>query len=57
MKSNPFNTESPIYPFRWFILVFLILAGWMSYNDWKGERTFGSTNQQNWSSSGPGYHK
>ncbi|MGV3767368.1 MAG: hypothetical protein ACO1NW_14635 [Chitinophagaceae bacterium] len=42
----------------WLYVWVLLMAGWMSYATYSGWRIFSSeTKNQQWSSSGPGYHK
>ncbi|MGC4100239.1 hypothetical protein [Ferruginibacter sp.] len=57
MKFDLFNNRSPFFKFRWFILSFVIVAAIMLYYDFSGKRMFSFSNQQQWSSSGPGSHK
>lgn len=57
MQINIFNKQSVIYPFRWFIVFALSLASFMTYADLTGWRLLSLSNQQQWSSSGPGSHK
>lgn len=57
MKFNPFNPQSPLFAFRWFIIVTLALVALMTYHDLTGSRMFAASSQQQWNSSGPGYHK
>ena len=58
MNFNMFNDESPLYQFRWFILSFVAAASMMIYHDTTGRSMFNwGSGQQQWSSSGPGYHK
>jgi hypothetical protein len=57
MKVNPFHSGSNLYPFRWFILVAIGMIGWLAYANLTGWRLFYSSPQQQWSASGPGYHK
>jgi hypothetical protein len=46
-----------IYEFRWFLLLVLVLLSVMMYHDLTGRRMFTTSSQQQWNSSGPGYHK
>jgi len=57
MKLNFFNKRSPLFDFRWFILISISLAIFMAWHDITGGRMFAAPKQQQWSSSGPGYHK
>lgn len=57
MKLNFFDNESPYFPFRWFIVIALSLTVFMTWHDLTGGRMFVFSSQQQWSSSGPGYHK
>jgi len=43
--------------FKWLIAVTAMAALFMLYYDLSGKRMFTSSSQQQWSSSGPGYHK
>ncbi|MGB8192798.1 MAG: hypothetical protein WCF67_12800 [Chitinophagaceae bacterium] len=47
-----------MYPFRWFVVVLIGLAGFMTYADLTGWRLL-STNQEQWNASGvsSGSHK
>ena len=54
---NPFNTGSPLYPFRWYLVYALVIMGIMVYSDLTGYRIFDFSGGQSWSSRGPGYHK
>lgn len=57
MKLNLFDARSPLYDFRWFIIICLAISAFMAYHDISGGRMFAASGQQQWSSSGPGYHK
>jgi hypothetical protein len=57
MKINIFNRDSVMYPFRWFIVFTIGLAGLMSYADHTGWRLLSNSQQQQWNASGPGTHK
>lgn len=57
MKLNFLKRRSPLFQFRWFIVTFLASALLMLYCDIAGRRMFSFSNQQQWSSSGPGSHK
>lgn len=57
MKLNIFNSQSPLYPYRWFITVALTLTVFMLYHDISGGRMFTGSGAQEWNSSGPGHHK
>ncbi|MBN8785176.1 MAG: hypothetical protein J0G98_19100 [Terrimonas ferruginea] len=56
-QLNFFNKESDYYAFRWLIVAFAIATAVMVWYDFTGNRIFYSTPQQQWSNSGPGYHK
>jgi len=56
-KLNIFDSFSPYFPYRWFVMIVLVVAGWLVYYDVTGRRVFQFSNQQQWSSNGPGYHK
>lgn len=57
MNLNFFNHRSPLYNFRWFIVISICVAIFMAWHDLTGGRMFSAGGQQQWSSSGPGYHK
>lgn len=57
MNFNLFKSNSPLFPFRWFIVCTVLVAAVMVYYDVTGTRMFSFSNQQQWSSSGPGSHK
>ncbi|HEY0678147.1 MAG TPA: hypothetical protein VGD17_07665 [Chitinophagaceae bacterium] len=57
MNWNAFNKGSALFPFRWFIIFAIAVAGLMTYADMTGWRLFSFSNQQQWSANGPGYHK
>ncbi len=57
MKLNFFNQGSPSYRYRWFIVIVLAITTFMAWHDLAGGRMFAFSGQQQWSSSGPGYHK
>lgn len=57
MKLNFFNSKSPLFDFRWFIVLTVLITAFMAWHDLTGGRMFAISNQQQWSSSGPGYHK
>ncbi len=57
MKINIFNSNSSLFQFRWFIVALLVFAATMVYYDITGRRIFTSSGAEEWSSSGPGYHK
>jgi len=57
MKINFFNERSPLYDFRWILIMLFLIAGIMIYHDIPGGRMFTSSKQQQWKSSGPGSHK
>jgi len=57
MKFNFFDNRSPFFQFRWFALSFVVIAMTMLYFNYSGKRMFSFSNQQQWSSSGPGSHK
>ena len=56
-KMNFFKRESVLFPFRWFLIVAMAVAGLMVYADLTGWRLMAFSNQQQWSSTGPGRHK
>ena len=45
-----------MFPFRWFIVIAIALAGLMAYADMTGWRLL-SWGQEQWNAKGPGYHK
>lgn len=57
MKFPFINKKSPLFPFRWFMVWFLLAIAFMFYHHLLGGRVFNRNAQQTWSSSGPGYHK
>jgi hypothetical protein len=57
MRINFFKPESTLYPFRWFIVFTLCIAGLMLYADLTGWRMFAFSSQQQWNANGPGFHK
>ena len=57
MKINFFNNDNVLFPFRWYIIIFLCVAGLMVYADITGMRLLTFSDGQQWSSKGPGYHK
>ncbi|MES2892021.1 MAG: hypothetical protein V4725_08420 [Bacteroidota bacterium] len=57
MQLNFFNSRSPFFDFRWFITITILVTVFMVWHDLTGGRMFTTTNQQQWSSTGPGYHK
>jgi hypothetical protein len=57
MKLNFFNEASPLFDFRWLIVITLALSAFMVYHDLGGGRVFNVNQQQTWTSSGAGYHK
>ncbi|MCX6318656.1 MAG: hypothetical protein NTW29_15285 [Bacteroidetes bacterium] len=56
-KINIFNFNSPLFPYRWFIVSTAAVILFMLWHDLNGGRMFTSGGQQQWSSGGPGYHK
>jgi hypothetical protein len=46
-----------LYPLRWFFIWALIMAACMVYANLTGWRAFSFGSTQQWSASGPGYHK
>lgn len=57
MKINFFKPESPLFLYRWFIVGAIVITAIMVYHDLSGGRLFTFRQQQQWNSSGPGYHK
>ncbi|MEI6945899.1 hypothetical protein V9K67_01780 [Paraflavisolibacter sp. H34] len=57
MKINFFDRGSPLYPFRWFILISLAIIGTVAYADNTGWRILSFGSQQQWNASGQGFHK
>jgi hypothetical protein len=57
MKLNFFKNNAPLFPLRWFIVCTALSAAVMVYCNVTGKRMFSFSNQQQWSSSGPGSHK
>ena len=56
-KKFFFNRASVYYPFRWFIVFAISVFSLLAYADLTGWRLLSFSNQQQWSSRGPGYHK
>ncbi|WP_149695166.1 hypothetical protein [Chitinophaga sp. CF418] len=57
-KFNPFQRESPLFSFRWFIVFASLIGGLLFYSDTNGWRLFSGSGQERWSASGQhGYHK
>jgi len=55
---NIFNSENSLYSYRWLIMIIIASIGTMAYFDYTGDGIFlNSSQSQQWSSSGPGYHK
>ncbi|HEX2533348.1 MAG TPA: hypothetical protein VHK69_06415 [Chitinophagaceae bacterium] len=52
-----FSRQSPWFPFRWFLLVVLVLSGLLVYHNLTGQRILNFNRQQQWNASGPGNHK
>jgi hypothetical protein len=57
MKLPFFKPESTYYPFRWFLVFVIALMGILVYANVTGWRILSSSEQEQWSSKGPGYHK
>lgn len=57
MTINIFNNKSSYYEYRWFIVIFLLVASVMVFHDLTGRRMFAWSGQQQWTASGPGRHK
>ncbi|HEX2607986.1 MAG TPA: hypothetical protein VHK91_11425 [Flavisolibacter sp.] len=57
MKIKFIKPDSPLYPFRWFIIIGICIASLMAYADVTGWRLFSFSTQQQWNAGGPGYHK
>ena len=45
-----------MFPFRWYILMSLIVVGTLVYANLSGWRIF-ADGQEQWNANGPGYHK
>ncbi len=56
-KINIFNMNSPLYSLRWFIVSTALVISFLAWHNLNGGRMFTSKSQDEWSSSGPGYHK
>jgi hypothetical protein len=56
-KINFFNPLSPFYMYRWVIISTTIVLVVLAYHNLEGGRLFTSSAGNQWSSSGPGYHK
>ncbi|MGN6420919.1 MAG: hypothetical protein ACTHMC_25635 [Pseudobacter sp.] len=57
MSINIFNNNSPYFQYRWFIIMFLVVASVMVFHDLTGRRMFAFSEQQHWSAKGPEHHK
>jgi hypothetical protein len=57
MMNKQMKLLSFLKEFKWLIAVTAMAALFMLYYDLSGKRMFTSSSQQQWSSSGPGYHK
>jgi hypothetical protein len=57
MKINFFKPEHILFPFRWYIVCVVCLAGIMAYTDLTGMRLLSFSDGKQWNSSGPGFHK
>jgi len=56
-QLNFFKAQSPLYPLRWFILTTAFVIFFLAWHNLNGGRMFTSKSQDEWNSSGPGYHK
>jgi hypothetical protein len=56
-RYNPFNQISFLFPFRWYIIITLVVGSWMAFTDLTGRKMFNFSNQQQWAATGPGNHK
>ncbi|RYY46991.1 MAG: hypothetical protein EOO06_13320 [Chitinophagaceae bacterium] len=54
---NIFNGEHSLYAYRWLVMSIVLSLGAMAYFDHTGDGMFMFNQQQQWNSSGPGYHK
>lgn len=58
MKINFFSPASALFPFRWFIVITLMVSLFVVIADQLGWRLLSSSGQQQqWNARGPGYHK
>jgi hypothetical protein len=57
MKMASSRPKLSFHDLRWFIVISLVVIAFMAWHDITGGRMFATSNQQQWSSSGPGYHK
>ncbi|MFT3909205.1 MAG: hypothetical protein QM737_07225 [Ferruginibacter sp.] len=57
MNLNFFNSAHSLFPMRWLITGVMLTAGTLFYYDYSGNRLFDFSEQEQWSKSGPGYHK
>ena len=57
MKLKILNKESVFYPLRWYVLFVLAVGALMAYYDYYGKQIFATSTEQQWKSSGPGFHK
>jgi hypothetical protein len=57
MKWNFFKAASPLFPFRWTIVVAIMINILLVFANLSGWRLLASDTQQQWAARGPGYHK
>ena len=55
---NIFSSAHNLFPYRWLILTIVVGTVIMGYFDYTNDGIFmNSSKDQQWNSSGPGYHK
>lgn len=57
MNWKFYKRNSTLFPFRWTIIVALVLNILLAYANLTGWRLLSSNSQQQWAAKGPGYHK
>ena len=57
MNWKFYKRNSTLFPFRWTIIVALVLNILLAYANLTGWRILSSNSQQQWAAKGPGYHK
>jgi len=57
MNLNFFSNRSPLFEFKWYIIIVIAVAAFMLYHDIPGGRMFTTSKTQEWKASGPGAHK
>ena len=57
MNLNFFKQGHPLFRLRWLLLMSGLSMSTLTYYNLTGERLFDFSNQEQWKSSGSGYHK